>query len=95
MSGAPCEPPRSDPLDRVREVQRVHEKELLTKANVVGVGLGLRRCGGQLTDDVALVVMVRRKVPSTQLAPDDVIPSEIDGVPVDVQVMGTLDALRN
>ena len=42
--------------------------------------------------EVALVVMVRRKVPEDPLAPGDRIPSEIDGVPVDVQEVGTLRA---
>ena len=65
----------------------------MSKANVVGVGVGLRRRAGALTDDVALVVMVSRKVPNAQLAPEDIVPREIDGVPVDVQEVGEIGAL--
>jgi len=65
------------------------------KANVVGVGIGLRSRGGERTGEVVLVVMVNRKVPQAHLAPADIIPSEIDGVPVDVQEVGEIDALSN
>jgi hypothetical protein len=78
--------------EKVQAVKQAHETELMQKANVVGVGVGLRKRGGQYTQDTALVVMVRRKVPLDQLAPKDVIPAEIDGVPVDVQQVGDLRA---
>jgi hypothetical protein len=48
--------------------------------------------GGQQTSDVALVVMVTRKVPQAQLSPRDFIPPQIDGVPVDIQETGELKA---
>ena len=80
-------------MARARAAKRAHASELLTKRNVVGVGVGLRQEGGARTDTVALVVMVSRKVPRAQLSPDDLLPSEIDGVPVDVQEVGELRAL--
>jgi hypothetical protein len=36
---------------------------------------------------------VREKLPLDQLAPKDVIPTELDGVPVDVQATGVFRAL--
>lgn len=80
-------------LARIQEVKRRWEAELLRKANVVAVGVGYRQRGGHPTDELCLVVSVRRKVPLEQLAPEDRIPPEIDGVPVDVQEVGTLRAL--
>ena len=41
---------------------------------------------------LVLVVMVKQKVPRHQLAPADVIPGDIEGVPVDVQVVGDIRA---
>jgi hypothetical protein len=64
----------------------------MRKANVVGVGVGLRSRGGERTGEVALVVMVTHKVARAQLAPEDVIPSQIEGVPVDVQEVGEIRA---
>jgi len=60
--------------------------------NVVGVGVGLRTRGGRRQREVALVVMVRQKVPRTMLAEADVLPAEIDGVPVDVVEVGDISA---
>ncbi|HHH83267.1 MAG TPA: hypothetical protein ENL35_09790 [Chloroflexi bacterium] len=65
-----------------------HERALLGKVNVIGVGVGYLHRGGELTGDVGLVVMVRRKVPKAELAPEDFVPPEIEGVPVDVQEVG-------
>jgi hypothetical protein len=78
--------------EKARAVKLAYEDELMTKTNVVGVGVGLRQEGGESKRTVALVVMVTHKVPKAQLAPKDIIPSEIDGVPVDVQAVGTIKA---
>jgi hypothetical protein len=78
--------------EHAKAVRQAHEKELLAKANVVGVGVGLRQRGGELTDVVAIVVMVRQKVPPAQLSQEDIIPGEIEGVPVDVQGVGVFRA---
>lgn len=83
---------RKAAFERVQAVKRAHESALLSKKNVVGVGVGLRETGGIRQKTVALVVMVSQKVPPDQLAPEDVIPSEIEGVPVDVQEVGELKA---
>ena len=79
-------------LARARAVKAAHAPALLKKANVVGVGVGLREQGGVRTGEVALVVMVSRKVPLADLAPADVIPATLDGVLVDVQEVGRISA---
>ena len=79
-------------LEKAQAVKRAHEAELLSKPNVVGVGTGFRHRRGKKTDKVGLVVMVRQKVPRSQMAPGDLIPAQIDGVPVDVQEVGDLKA---
>jgi hypothetical protein len=80
-------------LEHLRAVKATHEADLMRKANVVGVGIGLRRTGGEMTGEPVIVVSVTRKLPIFQLRPEDVIPRELDGVPVDVQAVGHLRAL--
>jgi hypothetical protein len=80
-------------MNRIQAVKSKYEKRLLRKKNVVGVGVGLRQRAGELTDEVVLTVMVRQKQPDTALRPRDRIPDELDGVPVDVQEVGTIRAL--
>lgn len=79
-------------LQRALGVKDRYEVELMGKANVQGVGVGLHMREGKPTGGLSLVVMVTHKVPKTQLAPEDVIPSEIEGVSVDVQEVGELEA---
>ncbi len=80
-------------VQQAMAVKARHEARLMQKANVVGVGVGFREEGGKLTDQVALVINVIRKLPKDQLAPEDLIPAEIEGVPVDVRETGEIRAL--
>lgn len=82
---------RGSTIELVREIKRRYEQALLAKANVVGVGVGTRVRKGRRTGEVALVVLVTHKVPLAQLDPEDVIPSEIEGVQVDVHEAGELE----
>jgi len=77
-------------MARAEAVQQKYTDDLMSRANVVGVGVGLvERDGSQ---QVGLVVMVTKKVPRLLLAPDDVVPDELDGVPVAVQETGVFQA---
>lgn len=80
-------------MQRILEVKRRHEQELLRKANVVAVGIGHRRRGGQQTPEVCIVASVKNKVPASNLKPGDRIPATIEGVPVDVVETGEIRAL--
>ncbi|MEU5347596.1 hypothetical protein AB0H18_43490 [Streptomyces sp. NPDC020766] len=53
-------------------------------ANVSGVGSGRDEESGE---DV-IVVFVTRKVPRDRLRPEDVVPDELEGIPVRVLAMG-------
>jgi len=78
--------------EKIRAIRRAYEDELMSKANVVGVGVGFQQQSGERTGQLALVVMVKKKVPLEQLSPEDVIPTSLEGVPVDVQEVGELRA---
>lgn len=80
-------------MQRVLEVKRRHEQELLRKANVVAVGVGYRTRGGVQTKEVCIVVSVKKKVLRSALNPKDVIPAKIEDVPVDVVETGPIRAL--
>lgn len=81
-------------IQKVIAVKARHEASLLKKANVVGVGVGFRQKQDKLTDEIVLIVNVSRKLPADQIAPEDIIPREIEGVPVDVCQIGEIRALN-
>jgi|GraSoiStandDraft_16_1057320.scaffolds.fasta_scaffold1019279_2 hypothetical protein len=71
-----------------QRVRRLHEGRLMKLANVSGVGTGRDEHSGQ---DV-IIVFVTRKVPRDRLRQEDVVPDELDGVPVRVLAIGEVSA---
>ena len=69
-------------------VQKKYTEMLLKIPHVMGVAVGLQKVNGTYTGDVCVVVMVDKKRPPNELAPQDLIPKELDGVCVDVQEIG-------
>jgi hypothetical protein len=74
-------------------VRAKHEARLLRYPNVVGVTEGTRMRAGRLTGEPALVVLVSGKVPRTKLPKGSLLPSELDGIPIDVIEVGPIEAL--
>jgi hypothetical protein len=74
---------------RAEKVKHQFEDQLMSKANVVGVGVGFKRSRSDWTHEIAIIVMVSQKIPLQLIPHQDRIPSEIDGVPVDVQEVGS------
>ena len=70
--------------EEIEEVKAAYEDELLNKKNVMGVGIGQKNKDGEMS----VIVMVEKKEDISSLSEEDVIPSEIDGVPTDVIEIG-------
>ncbi|MFI1167876.1 hypothetical protein ACH4UM_30835 [Streptomyces sp. NPDC020801] len=66
----------------------LHEGRLMSLPHVTGVGTGKDEATGR---DV-IVVFVTRKVPRDRLREEDVVPDELDGVPVRVLAIGEISA---
>lgn len=54
--------------------------------NVVQVGVALKETAGELTDQIVIRVSVTEKVPASGLSPDQLVPTEINGLRTDVIV---------
>ena len=77
---------------RLRDVRTRHEAELMRYPNVVGVSDGIRMRDGKPTGERAIVVYVERKVPRKDLSERDLLPAQIEGIPVDVVETGPIEA---
>jgi len=74
------------------ELARLHreaEQELKRIPGVVGVAYGEKRRGGKPTGEIGFCVYVRKKKPTSQLQPAEIIPSEYKGIPTDVDELDT------
>ncbi len=82
------------PTDEIKQVKEASKDNLLAMQNVVGVGIGYQIKGGEQTGNYAIVVMVSRKLPLPALAPNTILPKNVDGVTIDVIEVGELRALQ-
>jgi len=71
-------------LDRAISIKQQNLRHLITRGNVVGVGVGFKETVEGLTDELAVVVNVARKLPLAQLAESDKVPGDLAGVKTDV-----------
>ena len=78
-------------VEQAIEIKSKYEKKLQL-ANVVGVGVGYKLVGGQQTDTISVIANVVQKKPISQLARQDVVPAELDGILTDVQEVGRFRA---
>lgn len=78
--------------DQAIMAQAMHEEELLAKNNVVGVAVGYKNQQGETNGDVAVVVLVERKLPIAALSVTDLVPKELAGMKTDVVEVGILRA---
>ena len=70
--------------ERLLKLLRKHRKALLKYPNVHAVDVGLEFSDGAPTGRLAIRVHVEDKQPEAALADGDILPDELDGVPVDV-----------
>lgn len=80
-------------MEQVRRSLERHRDQLLRLPNVVGVGVGYKETGGQVTGQLSIAVLVERKLPMAQLAPRHVVPRAVDDVVTDVIETGKIRAL--
>ncbi|MBP7693451.1 MAG: hypothetical protein KA764_16130, partial [Anaerolineales bacterium] len=82
-------------IDTIRQIKRGAEKNLAGRANTVAVGIGYKISQGVVTNELAVIVSVRHKVPLAELAAADIIPKSIDGARTDVVETGDIVAFQD
>lgn len=82
----------TDMLIQAKRIKEAHTFDLLSKRNVIGVGLGYKVREGVKTKDLGLVVSVTHKMDPSALAAEDLVPEVLDGFKTDVVETGKLRA---
>lgn len=80
-------------LSELKQAKAIHQQALLNKPNVVGLGIGYKVSGKTASDELSVVVLVRKKIPLAGLQDKQVIPKSLDGVRTDIIEVGDLRAL--
>jgi hypothetical protein len=79
---------------QLQQVKRAFVYDLLSKRNVVGVGLGHKVSHGVDTGEMCIVISVTRKFDVSILATEDLVPQELEGFKTDVVETGILRAFQ-
>ncbi len=79
-------------LAKARQVYWHALPELLPRKNVVACGLGYKIRGEEQTDELSVVVSVKRKEPEAHLSEHDIVPRQINGMMTDVVETGLIRA---
>lgn len=78
-------------MQDLEDIQTANSQRLHQYGRVVGTGIGQKQVDGRPTGQSAIIVFVDKKVPKSEFTSQaDIIPEEIDGVPVDVIEVGKL-----
>lgn len=76
---------------RIRKVKEKHESFLMSIEGVVGCSIGYKEIQGKKTSMLAIVCFVKKKKPRGLLSGEELIPREIEGVPVDIVEVGKIE----
>jgi hypothetical protein len=80
------------PLNAARQILHQTLPDFLHRRNVQACGLGYKVSNGRQLDTLSLIVSVTQKIPASQLAPEDLIPKEVQGLLTDVVATGMFHA---
>jgi hypothetical protein len=86
---------QSEALAAARQVKRENASALMSRANVVAVGIGYKTLGNVQTNELAVIVSVREKLPLARLAQSDIVPKTIGSVKTDVIETGEIVAFQD
>lgn len=75
-------------FEQIAEIKKRAQSELFAIPGVHAVGIGSKITGGERTAELAIMVFVVKKKPLSELAPNELIPTEIEGVKTDVYESG-------
>ena len=84
-----------DLFHQLLEAQRLSQEDLLRRRGVVGVAIGFRNYKEQVTDQLAMAVLVEQKKPIEALSAEDLVPPDVNGARTDVIEIGRLEAQLN
>jgi hypothetical protein len=71
-------------FQRILHIKNAVQWKMFDIPGVHAVGIGVKTKGGQSTSELAIIISVIQKKPIAQLAEQERIPSEIDGVKTDI-----------
>jgi len=82
-------------MEKIQSALKNHKKKLMSMKNVVGVAVGYKESAAVSTGapKMGVVVLVKHKLPETELESQHIVPKNVDGIETDVIEVGELRLL--
>ena len=81
-------------LSSTRNILKENRPQLHGRANVVATGIGYKISQGKKTSTPSIVCSVVKKLPASQLSPQELVPKTVNGIPTDVVETGRIRAFQ-
>jgi hypothetical protein len=75
---------------QIKGIKNKYVDSIIKKTNVVGVGIGRKIVGGEVTAELCIKVYVESKTAMSRLSPDTIIPATIESIKTDVVEVGRI-----
>lgn len=82
-------------LEKVQKTKNLHREVILSMPNVVGIGAGYKVVGGETTEHLCIITLVKEKIPALELPPSARVPPRIDDILTDVVEVGEIRAQQD
>ncbi len=77
----------------IAQALKKHQNKIFKKANVVGMGVGIKIKGGKPTGRLCLKVYVQKKIGKEKLSKSDIVPPHVGRIQTDVEEVGVIKPL--
>ncbi len=85
----------SNSINDIKQLISEVRGDLLNKPNVVATGVGYKVSGGKKTEDLSIICSVENKKLKKSFTTDELIPTSIQNVPLDVHPIGVISAFKD
>lgn len=82
-------------IEDVKRVKEIHVRTLKKRMNVNGVAVAHKFVAGKDTGELCVTVLVRKKLPKSELLSKDLVPQIVDGIPTDIKEVGEIFAFKS
>ena len=79
--------------EQIKKVKDKYTNKILGYRDVVGIGIGYKTIEGKETEQLSIVISVKKKKFLNELKENEIIPEELDGIKTDVQEVGEIKAI--
>ncbi len=77
---------------KILKIKNKYSSDILKQKDITGIGVGVKSVNGKLSDELAVIIMVKKKLPKNKISKNRLLPKYLDKHKVDVIETGEIKA---